>query len=299
MTLVLHRLITPDGAPIVGQRATALLMVRDDITHDSYSVNVPEGGSFTGQVRTRTVSTSDADGWLEWELAPNEYIYPGGTYYQVQGLGRRTILWVFDSADPVELTECRLDLVDFTSSNLVIVQGPRGKSGEDGVADAISDASIAALLDDPDSATRQKVDEIPPGPHTHPSAQITDFTSAVRDAAAQVFGAGSNVTLTAGAQPGTYLINAVSSGSSTTDAEAVRDAIGAALIPGAHVQIIVDDNGNLITIGVSLTEVEAIVFHDGTPGGGTRPSGYARVRWVGGTTRPTNMLTGDIWEHDV
>lgn len=45
--------------------------------------------------------------------------------------------------------------------------------------------------------------------------------------------------------------------------------------------------------------VEGIKIHDLTTGGGTRPSGYTRVRWVGGTTRPTNMLTGDIWEHDV
>jgi hypothetical protein len=55
--------------------------------------------------------------------------------------------------------------------------------------------------------------------------------------------------------------------------------------------------------GVSLTDVanhvEAIVYHDGTTGGGTRPTGYVRVRWVGGTNRPLNMAVGDIWEHDV
>lgn len=49
---------------------------------------------------------------------------------------------------------------------------------------------------------------------------------------------------------------------------------------------------------VTRAGVEGIVFHDGSTGGGTRPAGYARVRWVGGTTRPTNMITGDIWEHD-
>lgn len=47
---------------------------------------------------------------------------------------------------------------------------------------------------------------------------------------------------------------------------------------------------------------EAVVFHDGTPGGGSRPTGYARVVWVNpvGTTyaRPTNMLAGDEWETD-
>lgn len=42
--------------------------------------------------------------------------------------------------------------------------------------------------------------------------------------------------------------------------------------------------------------VEGIVVHDGSAGGGTRPTGYFRVRWVGGAARPTNMATGDIWE---
>lgn len=47
--------------------------------------------------------------------------------------------------------------------------------------------------------------------------------------------------------------------------------------------------------------LEAVVLHDGTWGGGVRPSGYARVRWVNpaGTayTRPGNMQAGDVWEH--
>lgn len=46
------------------------------------------------------------------------------------------------------------------------------------------------------------------------------------------------------------------------------------------------------------TILEAVVNHDGSTGGGTRPSGYLRVRWLGGTTRPTNMVAGDLWEHD-
>jgi hypothetical protein len=44
--------------------------------------------------------------------------------------------------------------------------------------------------------------------------------------------------------------------------------------------------------------VEGYKAHDGSAGGGTRPTGFARVRWVGGTVRPTNMAAGDIWEHD-
>lgn len=48
-----------------------------------------------------------------------------------------------------------------------------------------------------------------------------------------------------------------------------------------------------------IAGAEGIKVHDGTTGGGTRPTGYARVRWVGGTTQPTNMAIGDVWEHDV
>ncbi len=46
------------------------------------------------------------------------------------------------------------------------------------------------------------------------------------------------------------------------------------------------------------SSIEAVVFHDGTASGGNRPSGYRRVRWVGGTARPSNMATGDVWERD-
>lgn len=53
---------------------------------------------------------------------------------------------------------------------------------------------------------------------------------------------------------------------------------------------------------VALGGVEGIVIHDGTATGGVRPTGYARVRWINpsGTAyaRPTNMVAGDVWEHD-
>lgn len=53
-----------------------------------------------------------------------------------------------------------------------------------------------------------------------------------------------------------------------------------------------------VTVSQLKIAVEVIKAHDGTSGGGTRPTGYARVRWVGGAARPTNMATGDIWEHN-
>lgn len=44
------------------------------------------------------------------------------------------------------------------------------------------------------------------------------------------------------------------------------------------------------------SSVEGLVAHDGTSGGGVRPTGFYRVRWIGGSSRPTNMAAGDIWE---
>lgn len=61
----------------------------------------------------------------------------------------------------------------------------------------------------------------------------------------------------------------------------------------AHTHALADVTGAAAAAGV-----EGIKTHDGTAGGGTRPSGFARVRWVGGTTRPTNMAVGDVWERD-
>ena len=43
--------------------------------------------------------------------------------------------------------------------------------------------------------------------------------------------------------------------------------------------------------------IEALVMWTGSAWP-TRPSGYARVRWVGGTVQPAAMATGDVWEHD-
>lgn len=51
------------------------------------------------------------------------------------------------------------------------------------------------------------------------------------------------------------------------------------------------------TTPTNLNPTEALKIHDGSTGGGTRPTGGYRVRWVGGTVRPTNMVTGDVWEH--
>lgn len=57
-------------------------------------------------------------------------------------------------------------------------------------------------------------------------------------------------------------------------------------------------NDTRITGAAAKTAVEGLMVHDGSAGGGARPAGFFRVRWVGGATRPTNMAAGDVWEHD-
>lgn len=54
----------------------------------------------------------------------------------------------------------------------------------------------------------------------------------------------------------------------------------------------------LIAAKATQSGVAGFVNHDGTTGGGTRPSGFGYVVWRGGSTRPTNMVTGDDWVRD-
>lgn len=50
------------------------------------------------------------------------------------------------------------------------------------------------------------------------------------------------------------------------------------------------------------SDMVATVTHDGTAGGGVRPSGYAYVIWRNPPNtsygRPTNMVAGDVWRHN-
>lgn len=67
---------------------------------------------------------------------------------------------------------------------------------------------------------------------------------------------------------------------------------GQALMTAASATAALDTVGGALRSGSEIH-----VLHDGTTGGGTRPTGYFRVVWVGGAARPTNMLTNiDIWE---
>jgi hypothetical protein len=60
-----------------------------------------------------------------------------------------------------------------------------------------------------------------------------------------------------------------------------------------------EEQTDAVRLKASNAWVEYIMFHDGSAGGGSRPTGFARVRWVGGASRPTNMAANDVWEHDV
>lgn len=135
MTIVRHRLLDSTGQPLPYRDVTVMLMVRKDILRDGYRRDTPMNDSFDGKIASQTVSTSAADGTISWELVANDEIVPSGTYYQVAGLGpERTLLWVHASSAPVTLDECRIDLIDFNSSNLVVLRGPRGESGDTKIA---------------------------------------------------------------------------------------------------------------------------------------------------------------------
>lgn len=156
----------------------------------------------------------------------------------------------------------------------------------------------------------------------------------VRDTIAAALRGGTGITVTSDDAADTITITATGAGG-TTDAEVVRDTIAAALRAGTGITVTADDAADTITItlashthtaaqisdatttGRSLltaanaaavrttagspaaAAVEGVMAHDGSAGGGTRPSGFYRVRWLGGTSRPTNMVTGDVWERDV
>jgi len=182
MTTVVHHVLDSDGVPLQGQQVTITLMLRRDVAPDSYDLNAPD--PFTGLPISRTASAiSDADGLLSWNLVPNDQIVPSGTYYEVHGLGTgRTFLYVPASEFAVEMTECVLTLVDLGGSNLVLVQGPRGRQGGDstgGLGMPVATATVKGILalagdlggtaDDPTVISGVN--------HDHTSAQITDATS--------------------------------------------------------------------------------------------------------------------------
>ena len=181
MTTVVHHVLDPDGVPLQGQTITITLMLRLDVAPDSYDLNAPD--PFTGNPISRTsFAVSDSSGFLSWNLVPNDQIVPSGTYYEAHGLGTsRTFLYVPASEFAVELSECVLALVDLGGSNLVLVQGPRGRQGGDstgGLGLPVASPTlkgILALAGDL-GGTADEPTVVSGVNHDHTSAQISDAT---------------------------------------------------------------------------------------------------------------------------
>jgi len=182
MTTVVHHVLDPDGNPVQAMTVTITLMLRLDVAPDSYDLNAPD--PFVGQPISRTsFAVSDSNGLLSWDLVPNDQIIPSGTYYEVHGLGTgRTFLYVPASEFPVEMTECVLTLVELGSSNLVLVQGPRGRQGGDftgGLGIPLASPTVKGIVQlAGDLGGTAAAPTVTSGVnHDHTSAQITDATS--------------------------------------------------------------------------------------------------------------------------
>jgi hypothetical protein len=197
MTTVVHHVLDPDGQPVAAKTVTITLMLRLDVAPDSYDLNAPD--PFTGAPISRSVSAvSDSNGLLSWDLVPNDQIVPAGTYYEVHGLGGgRTFLYIPASQFPVELSECVLTLVELGSSNLVLVQGPRGRQGGDstgGLGMPVASAILKGILKLAGDlgGTADEPTVVDGSHHEHTSAQISDASVGtapgavvVRDASGQ------------------------------------------------------------------------------------------------------------------
>jgi hypothetical protein len=85
--------------------------------------------------------------------------------------------------------------------------------------------------------------------HTQTSATITDLTEAVQDILASTL-VGSGVTVTYNDAAGTVTIT----GLATTDTEAVRDAIGIAMVGVGAITVTVNDAADTITISTTATD---------------------------------------------
>lgn len=209
MTTVVHHVLDPDGMPLQGRTVTITLMLRLDVAPDSYDLNAPD--PFQGNPISRyALSTSDSTGLLSWDLVPNDQIVPSGSYYEVHGLGasHRTFLYVPDSAAVMEMSECVLTLVDLGSSNLVLVQGPRGRQGGDasggtGVPVATMTQKGIIQLSGDLGGTASAPTVVSGVNHGHTAAQVSDASTVGRAVLTAATAAAARTTLGAGNVTGT------------------------------------------------------------------------------------------------
>ena len=89
---------------------------------------------------------------------------------------------------------------------------------------------------------------------TQTSATIADFTEAVQDAVADLLAAGTAVTLNYDEAANSLTITGTGGGGGGLDAEAVRDAIGVALIGSGLIAVTVNDAADTITISTTATQ---------------------------------------------
>lgn len=157
------------------------------------------------------------------------------------------------------------------------------------------------------------------------SVDITDFVEAAQDAVAAMLSQGSGVTLSYDDTANTLTITGTTS--SGLDAEAVRDAIGVALVGVGVVSVVVNDAADTIAISSIATQnaTDAALRDRATHTGaqaistvtglqaqldcaprillwtGTawpdRPNDTKPTIFVGGTTAPTDtdLKDGDLW----
>jgi hypothetical protein len=92
-----------------------------------------------------------------------------------------------------------------------------------------------------------------PLPHTHTAANISDLTEAVQDIVGAFLGAANGAQVTYDDANNTLVVAFTGSVGGTYDPEAVRDTIGAALIPLGLITINANDAGDTITIGTTAT----------------------------------------------
>lgn len=88
------------------------------------------------------------------------------------------------------------------------------------------------------------------------SDNISDFAEAVQDVVGNFLGAGSNVNVTY--DDATNSLTVTGTGG-TTDPEAVRDAIGAALIGVGGLNVVVNDTGDTIIISQSIASNQEVI----------------------------------------
>jgi hypothetical protein len=149
---------------------------------------------------------------------------------------------LLDGSPPATPPTGRLRLyVQSGTLQLIDSTGAVVSPGEVSAADL---AAVQAEVDAVEVAVAGKAASV----HTHVSTSITDLLESVQDIIAATL-VGSGVTVSYNDTAGTVTITGLAS----TDAEAVRDAIGIAMVGVGAISVSVDDTADTITISTTAT----------------------------------------------